>query len=73
MAARRLAGVLSSRMDDGLLDRARAMGADTLLQIGDGLNEAPEPGPYRRRRIGHRRGRSAGRSARHYVHRQSTV
>jgi len=40
MAARRLAGVLVVSMDDGLLDRARAMGADTLLQIGDGLNEA---------------------------------
>ena len=39
-AARRLAGVMVVSMDPDLLERARAMGAATLRQETDGLNEA---------------------------------
>jgi 2-phospho-L-lactate guanylyltransferase len=39
-AARRLAGVMVVSMDPDLLERARAMGAATLRQKTDGLNEA---------------------------------
>ena len=39
-AARRLAGVLVVSLDPELLERARAMGAATLRQESDGLNEA---------------------------------
>jgi 2-phospho-L-lactate guanylyltransferase len=38
LAATRLAGVIVVSMDEDLLRRARAMGAATLLQKGDGLN-----------------------------------
>jgi 2-phospho-L-lactate/phosphoenolpyruvate guanylyltransferase len=39
LAARRLAGVVVVSMDDDLLGRAREMGAATVLQETDGLNE----------------------------------
>jgi len=37
--ARHIAGIFVVSMDESLLDRARAMGAETLLQRGNGLNE----------------------------------
>ncbi|HEX7591761.1 MAG TPA: 2-phospho-L-lactate guanylyltransferase [Candidatus Limnocylindrales bacterium] len=39
LAATRLAGVVVVSLDEDLLSRARAMGAASLLQEGDGLNE----------------------------------
>ena len=39
-AAGRISGVLVVSMDEGLLERARALGAEALLQRGSGLNEA---------------------------------
>jgi 2-phospho-L-lactate guanylyltransferase len=40
LAARRLAGVIVVSKDEELLSRSRAMGAGSLLQKSDGLNEA---------------------------------